>query len=63
MTTAVIALSAKDQDAETKGVEHDGRAAAPRSIADCADVPLGKDRTPYSAWAAANAAAFGIEDR
>jgi uncharacterized protein YbjT (DUF2867 family) len=38
------------------------RAAAPRSIADCPELPLGKERTPYAAWAAANAAAFG-EDR
>jgi uncharacterized protein YbjT (DUF2867 family) len=39
------------------------RAAAPRSIADCPDVPLGKERTPYAAWAAANFAAFGVEGR
>jgi uncharacterized protein YbjT (DUF2867 family) len=39
------------------------RAEAPRSIADCPDVPLGKERTPYAAWAAANVAAFGVEDR
>jgi hypothetical protein len=39
------------------------RAAAPRSIADCPDLPLGKERTPYAAWAAANAAAFGVEVR
>ena len=39
------------------------RAAAPRSLADCPDAPLGKARTPYAAWAAANAAAFGIESR
>jgi uncharacterized protein YbjT (DUF2867 family) len=39
------------------------RAAAPRSIADCPDLPLGKERTPYAAWAAANVAAFGVEDR
>lgn len=39
------------------------RAAAPRSIADCPNVPLGKDGTPYAAWAAANAAAFGVEGR
>jgi uncharacterized protein YbjT (DUF2867 family) len=39
------------------------RTAARRSIADCPDVPLGKERTPYAAWAAANAAAFGIEGR
>jgi uncharacterized protein YbjT (DUF2867 family) len=39
------------------------RAAAPRSIADCPDVPLGKERTPYAAWAAPNFAAFGVEGR
>jgi uncharacterized protein YbjT (DUF2867 family) len=39
------------------------RAAAPRSIADCPDLPLGKERAPYAAWAAANAAAFGVEVR
>jgi len=39
------------------------RAEAPRSIADCPDLPLGKERTPYAAWAAANIAAFGIEGR
>jgi uncharacterized protein YbjT (DUF2867 family) len=39
------------------------RAAAPRSIADCPDVPLGNERTPYAAWAAANFAAFGVEGR
>ena len=39
------------------------RAAAPRSIADCPDVPLGKEHTPYAAWAVANVAAFGIEGR
>jgi uncharacterized protein YbjT (DUF2867 family) len=39
------------------------RAAAPRSIADCPDLPLGKEGTPYAAWAAANVAAFGAEDR
>jgi uncharacterized protein YbjT (DUF2867 family) len=37
------------------------RARAPRSIADCPDLPLGKERTPYAAWAAANAASFGVE--
>ena len=40
----------------------DMRAAAPRSIADCPDVLLVKERTPYSAWAAANVAAFGVEE-
>jgi hypothetical protein len=39
------------------------RAEAPRSIADCPDVPLGKERTRYAAWAAANVAAFGVEGR
>jgi len=39
------------------------RAGAPRSIADCPDLPLGKDRTSYAAWAAANIAAFGVEVR
>jgi hypothetical protein len=39
------------------------RADAPRSIADCPDLPLGEERTPYAAWAAANVAAFGVEDR
>jgi uncharacterized protein YbjT (DUF2867 family) len=39
------------------------RAGAPRSMADCPDVPLGKERTPYAAWAAANVAAFGVEGR
>jgi uncharacterized protein YbjT (DUF2867 family) len=39
------------------------RAAAPRSIADCPDVPLGKERTPYAAWAAPNFATFGVESR
>lgn len=39
------------------------RAAAPRSIVDCPDVPLGAERTPYAAWAASNAAAFGVEVR
>ena len=34
--------------------------AAPRSIRDCQDVPLGEGRTPYSVWAAANTAAFGV---
>jgi len=37
------------------------RAEAPRSIGDCPDVPLDKERTPYAAWAAANAAEFGVE--
>jgi uncharacterized protein YbjT (DUF2867 family) len=35
------------------------RTGAPRSIAECPDVPLGKERKPYAAWAAANVAAFG----
>jgi uncharacterized protein YbjT (DUF2867 family) len=39
------------------------RAGAPRSIADCPDLPPGKDRTPYSAWAPANVAAFGVDGR
>jgi uncharacterized protein YbjT (DUF2867 family) len=39
------------------------RAEAPRSIADCPDVPLGKERTRYAAWAAVNVAAFGVEGR
>jgi uncharacterized protein YbjT (DUF2867 family) len=39
------------------------RAKAPRSIAECPDLPLGKERTPYAAWAAANEAAFGGEVR
>jgi uncharacterized protein YbjT (DUF2867 family) len=39
------------------------RAGAPRSIADCPDLPLGKEGTPYAAWAAANVAAFGAEDQ
>jgi uncharacterized protein YbjT (DUF2867 family) len=39
------------------------RAGAPRSIVDCPDLPLGKERTPYAAWAAANAAVFGVEVR
>jgi uncharacterized protein YbjT (DUF2867 family) len=34
--------------------------AAPRSIRDCPQLPLGKRRTPYSVWAAANATAFGV---
>jgi hypothetical protein len=34
--------------------------AAPRAMRDCPDLPLGQGRTPYSAWAAANAAAFGV---
>jgi len=32
---------------------------APRSIRDCPELSLGKERTRYSVWAAANAAAFG----
>jgi hypothetical protein len=39
------------------------RAGAPRSIADCPALPLGNQRTPYAAWAAANAAAFSAEGR
>jgi len=34
--------------------------AAPRSMRDCPDLPLGDRRTPYSMWAAANTAAFGV---
>jgi uncharacterized protein YbjT (DUF2867 family) len=34
--------------------------AAPRSIRDCPDLPLGEGRTPYSVWVAANTAAFGV---
>lgn len=37
--------------------------AAPRSIGDCPDLPLSQGNTTYSAWAAANAAAFGIAAR
>lgn len=33
---------------------------APRSLCDCPDLPLGQGRTPYSVWAAANTAAFGL---
>ncbi len=33
--------------------------AAPRSLDDCPDLPLGQRRTPYSVWAAMNTAAFG----
>jgi uncharacterized protein YbjT (DUF2867 family) len=39
------------------------RVEAPRSIADCPDLPFGKQRTPYAAWAAANVAAFEAESR
>jgi uncharacterized protein YbjT (DUF2867 family) len=39
------------------------RAGAPQSIADCPTLPLGEERTPYAAWAAANVAAFGVEGR
>jgi uncharacterized protein YbjT (DUF2867 family) len=39
------------------------RAGAPRSIADCPELPLGTERTPYAAWAAANTAAFRVEGR
>src|SRR5205807_1636547 len=35
------------------------RVGAPQSIADCPDLPLGQERTPYVVWAAANEAAFG----
>jgi uncharacterized protein YbjT (DUF2867 family) len=35
--------------------------AAPRSIRDCPDLPLRQGRTPYSAWAAANTMAFGLD--
>jgi uncharacterized protein YbjT (DUF2867 family) len=34
--------------------------AAPRSIRDCPDLLLGEGQTPYSVWAAANTAAFGV---
>jgi uncharacterized protein YbjT (DUF2867 family) len=34
--------------------------AAPRSMRDCPDLPLGETRTPYSVWVAANTAAFGV---
>jgi uncharacterized protein YbjT (DUF2867 family) len=34
--------------------------AAPRSIRDCPALPLGEGRTPYSVWALANTAAFGV---
>jgi uncharacterized protein YbjT (DUF2867 family) len=37
------------------------KAEAPRSIADCPDLPLGKERTRYAAWAAANITAFASE--
>ena len=36
------------------------RAVGPRSIAECPDLPVGKEGTPYAAWAAANAPAFGV---
>jgi hypothetical protein len=39
------------------------RAQAPRSIAACPDLPLGKKRTPDATWAAANVAAFGVGSR
>jgi uncharacterized protein YbjT (DUF2867 family) len=39
------------------------RAEAPRSIADCPELPLDAERTPYAAWAAANVAAFEVEGR
>jgi uncharacterized protein YbjT (DUF2867 family) len=39
------------------------RAEAPRSIADCPDLALDGQRTPYAAWAAANVAAFGVGGR
>jgi uncharacterized protein YbjT (DUF2867 family) len=35
-------------------------AAAPRAMRDCPDLPRGPGRTPYSVWAAANTAAFGV---
>jgi hypothetical protein len=38
-------------------------AAAPRSIRDCPVLPPGRRRTRYSVWAAADAAAFGVEGR
>lgn len=34
--------------------------AAPRSIPEGPDLPLDETRTPYSVWAAANTAAFGV---
>ena len=34
--------------------------AAPRSIRDCPGLPPVEGRTPYSAWVAANTAAFGV---
>jgi uncharacterized protein YbjT (DUF2867 family) len=34
--------------------------ATPQSMRDCPDLPLGDGRTPYSAWATANTAAFGV---
>lgn len=37
--------------------------AAPRSIADYPKLPPGQGRTPYSVWAAANTAAFGVHGR
>jgi uncharacterized protein YbjT (DUF2867 family) len=37
------------------------KAEAPRSIADCPDLPLGKERTRYVEWVAANIAAFGVD--
>jgi uncharacterized protein YbjT (DUF2867 family) len=37
------------------------KAEAPRSIADCPDLPLGKERTRYVEWVAANIAAFGAD--
>jgi uncharacterized protein YbjT (DUF2867 family) len=39
------------------------RAEAPRSIADCPELPPGEERTPYAAWAAANVATFEAESR
>jgi uncharacterized protein YbjT (DUF2867 family) len=39
------------------------RAEAPRSIADCPELPADEERTPYVAWAAANVATFGVEVR
>jgi uncharacterized protein YbjT (DUF2867 family) len=39
------------------------RAEQPRSIADCPELPLGEERTPYAAWAAANVATFEADGR
>jgi uncharacterized protein YbjT (DUF2867 family) len=39
------------------------RAEVPRSIADCPELPLGEERTPYAAWAAANVETFEPDGR